>query len=251
MKTPNHSLPDKEREAGKIIKTISKTKKTRKRPNSLRKPAKKHSLATIKPEPATEDVTTVAQTEDGLTTASQDAAESEPTRTTTKKKLDDSDNEDYLPRVIRDILNPSISYITQDTSHYLGVQRGVLVVQNIQNLGQIQYVDILKRLETYATIFKCKYMTCTELAHAGFISFSSDRTSSTSTSSSRDQVLCVWCGLTLWTFEEHVNALALHQTHGYESCKFLEEILPGLSSVIYLPFTWNSSSCSNLVRLLP
>lgn len=201
----------------------------------MRKPKRKLSLSPIKPEPATEDVTTVAHIEEGLTTAHHDATESETTRTKTKKKL--NDNEDYLPSVIRDILNPSISYITQDTSPRLGVQRGVLVVQNSQSLGQIQYVDILKRLETYATIFKCRYMTCTELAHAGFISFRSGRTSSTSTSSSRDQVLCVWCGLTLWTFVEHVNALALHQTHSHESCKFLEEILPGLSSVIYLPFT--------------
>lgn len=233
MKTPNHPCSDRERKAGKDDQTISKKKKTRKRPNCLRKSAKKHSLAPKKPEPATEDVTTVAQTEDGLTTASQDAAESEPIRTTTKKKLEDSDNGDYLPRVIRDILNPSISYITQDTSSRLGVRRGVLIVQNIQSLGQIQYVDSLKRLETYATIFMCRYMTCTELAHAGFISVSSHGTSSTS--SSRDQVLCVWCGLTLWTFVEHVNALALHQTHSHESCKFLKEILPGLSSKTYLP----------------
>lgn len=180
-----------------------------------------------KPEQTTLEVSTTAQLEDGLTTNPNFASELEETDTSlgyVKGGKGDDDEERIFPEELRDILDQGhylANYPKNLTSKQQPFRGGYATVKFLEGIEQCKFDDIVDRIATFARKFQSVSMTGSELAKAGFISASF-------TTKSPDQVLCVWCGLTLWQFGDHVNALAIHQSHNRRNCSFLQKRSQGV-----------------------
>lgn len=168
------------------------------------------------------EVTTVATVEDDLTVlpniVSETNSESHDSPTSNKSKKfkeNEDDNEDHLTEV-REILRGDhckLALLPQNCNI------GYLSAHYLDGFLQVDYIDDFKRLQTFAgNGFHSLSMTATGLACSGFISLNKKMP---------DHVACIWCGLSLWNFQERVNATAIHEALGHNSCTFLTQILPG------------------------
>lgn len=114
----------------------------------------------------------------------------------------------------RDNVAQHMPVFTDVEQQVVRVQRGrVLWTENqIANDLKFRYLSESDRLLTFSGSFKCQHMTALSLAHAGFI-YIGDGT---------DEVMCLWCGLTLSGFPGPLDAYALHQATSYlKACDFI------------------------------
>ena len=94
------------------------------------------------------------------------------------------------------------------------------VSENLQGLETHRYENLPARLITFSSYnFRSILMTGTELSHAGFIF-------AETTAKKADKLVCVWCGLLLWDFVDHIDAIAIHQTFSNGICEFLHKRTP-------------------------
>lgn len=172
--------------------------------------------------------TIVSIPEEGLTTITSDVTEStELQQSATKQRKKVEDDGDDIFSDIRDVLNPPASLELEGRQCFplsFGYRAGTLnVLYLASSLLQAQYENKFERMLTFDRKFKSLTMTAIELAYAGFVSVDQRLP----TKKCDDHVVCVWCGLTLWQFVSHVNAIAIHQTHSHHKCKFLLDIYEG------------------------
>ena len=231
--------PNKKQKNGKKPRKSRKTKYKDGKLNSCSSTLEKGHQNTSKPEQASLDVTTQAIVADDLTTEPSSVAElEEPAQdllceVSLKLKGDEVDSKDYpfeddkealFHNEIQDILYNRKNYLVSISplrslsgSKSPALQGGHIDLFYLNGIEQWRYEDVHDRLVTYASpSFRCNSMTASELSSAGFI-YSRMETKNT------DQVLCIWCGLTLWQFADHVNAFAIHQAYDKGNCSFLSK----------------------------
>lgn len=145
--------------------------------------------------------------EDGLTTVEEVVDETAEQGKNEKKvkKFEEDDNPYAEIREMLDVTELPLAMWqgAVEISVYTGKTRPVYP----------KYPSIESRMRTFIGYFS-SVVTCTDLANGGFVNYVKNT----------DEVVCPECCLRLRNFKNHVDALAIHQTHSFNSgCAFLTE----------------------------